>query len=448
MSGGSSRQRALTELRRIQPWIETEFQVGNPGGSSSLAFGANGLRKGWRVTSRRDQGRAGLRHRSLIRQGLAASVAATALSTCVVAAQVQPAAADPDPQNVAQAKAQVEKLQHEAEAADQQYLALKDKISKSKQEAKSQKKDLESQTEKVDKMREQVSQVALRQFQSRSMDTRTRLFLTRDTTGFLNQVATVEKINENQTTVLQEYQVQQSNLAEMKRANDAYVTTLTEDRKELKKLREKADAKVDEAEDLLDELTEEQRRAIEAEQEKQAAEAAAAAEADSGADDSTSTNLRSTDDSDDSTDDSTADSGSGSGSEDSGDSDSSDDGATAPSSGKGAQVVAFAKNQLGKPYSFGSTGPGSFDCSGLTSAAWASAGVQLSRTSQSQFSDGTAVSRDQLQPGDLVFFYSQSPSHVGIYVGNGTMIHAPRPGRVVEYSKISYMPFSGARRPG
>lgn len=368
------------------------------------------------------------RHR--VRRGLAISFAATALATALVVGPNQVAQADPPPQNVAQAKAEVEKLQHEAEAADQQYLGLKEKLDESKDDLEEREADLEKQTEKVEEMRERVSAVALAQFQNRSLDARTRLFLTRDPEGFLNQMATVEKVSQNQTSVLQDYQVERANLADMQRSNKAYVATLEEDKKKLAELRKKADEKVEKAEDLLAELTEEERKAIEAEQQRQADEAREAAEQ--------------ADDSNGPTDDSKDGSGDSNGLTDDG-SGGSDDSA---SSGKGAQVVSFAKAQIGKPYAFGSAGPGSYDCSGLTSAAWKTVGVQLDRTSQAQFNNGSPVDRSNLQPGDLVFFYGPSPSHVGIYVGNGSMIHSPRPGKVVEYSKISYMPFAGARRPG
>ena len=74
--------------------------------------------------------------------------------------------------------------------------------------------------------------------------------------------------------------------------------------------------------------------------------------------------------------------------------------------------------------------------------------MALPRTSEQQFRVGTKITKSQLRAGDLVFFYGQNPGHVGIYAGNGQVIHAPRPGKVVQYIKISYMPYSGARRPG
>jgi len=121
---------------------------------------------------------------------------------------------------------------------------------------------------------------------------------------------------------------------------------------------------------------------------------------------------------------------------------------TITSAKAGAQAVAFAQSQLGKPYRYGASGPDAYDCSGLTSAAWRAAGITLPRTSQQQFAVGRPVAQADLQPGDLVFFYGNQPSHVALYVGDGQIIHAPRPGKTVEYSKLAYMPFSGARRPG
>ena len=118
------------------------------------------------------------------------------------------------------------------------------------------------------------------------------------------------------------------------------------------------------------------------------------------------------------------------------------------SSNKGKTALAYAKAQLGKPYVFGAEGPGSFDCSGLTLRAWQAAGVNLPRTSQQQFKASPRVSMSNLKVGDLVFFYGPNPSHVGVYAGNGKVINAPRPGRVVEYTPISYMPVAGATRPG
>lgn len=116
---------------------------------------------------------------------------------------------------------------------------------------------------------------------------------------------------------------------------------------------------------------------------------------------------------------------------------------SAPSS-RAAKALAYACAQLGDPYSYGSTGPGSWDCSGLTMMSWRAGGVSLPHSSSMQYGYGSSVSRSSLQPGDLVFFYSPI-SHVGIYVGGGMMIHAPHTGDVVRLAPL-YSGYVGARR--
>ncbi|MEV4798760.1 C40 family peptidase [Nonomuraea sp. NPDC049421] len=110
---------------------------------------------------------------------------------------------------------------------------------------------------------------------------------------------------------------------------------------------------------------------------------------------------------------------------------------TGPASGSGAAVLRFAYAQVGKPYVFGGTGPGGYDCSGLTQAAWRAAGVSLPRTTWQQWAWGQSrrVSLDALQPGDLIF--SEGLGHVSIYAGNGQIVHAPQTGDVVKVVKLS-----------
>ncbi|MFF9361735.1 C40 family peptidase [Streptomyces griseoluteus] len=116
-----------------------------------------------------------------------------------------------------------------------------------------------------------------------------------------------------------------------------------------------------------------------------------------------------------------------------------------PPTSRASAAVAYAYRKLGSPYVWGATGPDAFDCSGLIQAAYRSAGISLPRTTYAQINAGRRVSRSQLQPGDLVFFYS-GISHVGIYVGNGRMIHAPNPSAPVRVAPIDQMPFAGATR--
>ncbi len=120
----------------------------------------------------------------------------------------------------------------------------------------------------------------------------------------------------------------------------------------------------------------------------------------------------------------------------------------APSGGVGA-VLAFARAQLGKPYVWGASGPGAFDCSGLTLEAWARAGVSLSHFTGAQWGETARVPISELRPGDLVFYGTSGPAshHVGLYIGGGQMIHAPNPSTVVRiasiYSMSDLLPYGG-----
>lgn len=360
--------------------------------------------------------RAADRLRSLFASVLAGGVV-TALALTGGAGLVSPAAADP-PLTVEEAKAQVDQLQTEAAALDQEYVDVQTQIAAKRERLARTQGDLTEQQAKVARMRIQVGQVALAQFQNRTLDTTAQLFFTADTTTFLNQISTVEKVSENNLAVLQDFQSAQAELDSLKRSAETDLTQLAKQEAQLAALRQESDAKVAEAETVLARLTEEQRQRIEAEERRLAAEAQAEAEraAGGGTTEADPTGSTSTD--------------------------------TGPSgTGRGAEALAWAKTQLGKPYRFAAAGPGAYDCSGLTMKAWAQAGISLPHSSRQQTKAGKPVSKEDLQPGDLVFFYS-GPSHVGLYAGNGMLLHAPRPGKSVEYVKVSSMPFFGAVRPG
>ncbi|WP_291633315.1 C40 family peptidase [Clostridium sp.] len=110
-------------------------------------------------------------------------------------------------------------------------------------------------------------------------------------------------------------------------------------------------------------------------------------------------------------------------------------------------IVAYASNFLGTPYVWGAAGPTYFDCSGFMQYVYAHFGVSITRTTYTQIKDGSYVSRDNLQPGDLIFFGSQSnPHHVGMYVGNNSYIHAPSTGDVIKVSALTRSDYLTARR--
>jgi cell wall-associated NlpC family hydrolase len=113
-------------------------------------------------------------------------------------------------------------------------------------------------------------------------------------------------------------------------------------------------------------------------------------------------------------------------------------------SGVGYAALQAALSKLGSPYEYGAAGPGSFDCSGLVQWAYKQAGVNVPRTSQAQAGVGTPVAQQDLQPGDIVAFYGGG--HVGIYAGNGNVVHAPDFGQPVKVAPMRYMDFTNARR--
>jgi peptidoglycan DL-endopeptidase CwlO len=356
-------------------------------------------------------------------------VISTSLVAVLLVSAGAPASADP-PLTVEDAKAQISTLETEAEALDQQYVGVKEQLDRGRLKLKLKKADVAVQEAKVSRMRLHVGQVALAQFQNRDLDTAAQLFFSSDTERFLSQISTVEKVNENQNSVLQDYLQQQADLDELERSAEADLAALRSQEKELAKLRTASTQKIRESKAVLARLTGEERRRIAEERRKAAAEAREEAEK---ATSSSSRRERS----------------SSSRREQSSSRESSQESTTASVSGssRGIRALNFAKAQLGDPYRYASDGPDSYDCSGLTSASWRAAGVTLPRTSSAQYGVGRSVSRSELALGDLVFFYSPI-SHVALYAGNGMIIHSPKPGGVVEYMKMSYMPYAGARRPG
>jgi peptidoglycan DL-endopeptidase CwlO len=358
-----------------------------------------------RVTSRAFQAGRGTSILRSVRIG-ALGLISVALAALFVFPASLPAAADP-PLTAAEAKALIERLETDAAAIDQQYAGVKEQIKQGRAQLKLKEADAEAQIDKVARMKLQVGQVALAQFQNRSLDTAAQLFVTPDTERFLSQISTVQKVSENQNSALQDYQQAQADLAALQYAAETDLAALAEKEKQLKSLTDASDKKLAEAKKVLAKLTAAQRQQISDAEKRATARANAAGRQ------------------------------------------TSREASRAPvsGSGRGAKALAYAKAQLGEPYARNGAGPSSWDCSGLTMKAWGSVGVSLPHSSGQQYNRGRHVAKSDLQLGDLVFFYSDI-HHVGLYAGNGQVIHAPRPGKSVEYIKMSYMPYAGARRPG
>lgn len=113
---------------------------------------------------------------------------------------------------------------------------------------------------------------------------------------------------------------------------------------------------------------------------------------------------------------------------------------------QGRKAVEYATAQVGKPYQWGAEGPKAYDCSGLTSQAWVAAGRTIPRTSQQQWQQLTRVDVEDMRPGDLIIYFDDA-SHVGMYIGDGSVVHAPRPGRSITIAGAGSMPILGVVRP-
>jgi cell wall-associated NlpC family hydrolase len=389
-----------------------------------------------RVTSRAfEVGRAPSIRRSL--RIAALGLASLVLSTLFAFPDSLPAAAEP-PLTVAEARGLIKQLQTDAAGIDQRYTDVKEQIKEGRAQLRLKHADVQAQTEKVGRLKGQVGQIALAQFQNRSLDTAAHLFVTPDTEGFLSQISTVQKVSENQNSALQDYQQAQANLAALEHSAETDLAALAEKEKQLKSLAAASDNKLDRAKKVLAKLTADQQKQLAEAEKKATAKANAEGRAEKKAPAKANAESRA---------EKKAPAKANAESRAATKAPRDSTGGSVTGSSKGVKALAYAKAQLGEPYARSGAGPSSWDCSGLTMMAWGSVGVSLPHSSRQQFSRGQPVTKSALQSGDLVFFYSDI-SHVGLYAGNGQVIHAPRPGKSVEYIKMSYMPYAGARRPG
>ena len=176
---------------------------------------------------------------------------------------------------MAEARDWIKQLQTDAAGIDQQYTDVKEQIKDGRAQLRLKQADVQAQSEKVGRFKLQVGQIALAQFQNRSLDTAAHLFVTPDTEGFLSQISTVQKVSENQNSALQDYQQAQANLAALEHSAETDLAALGEKEKQLKSLAAASDEKLDQAKKVLAKLTAEQRKQL-AEAEKKATAKASA----------------------------------------------------------------------------------------------------------------------------------------------------------------------------
>ncbi|GAB7074249.1 glycoside hydrolase [Streptomyces albidoflavus] len=368
-----------------------------------------------------------------------AALTSVALLSQTAQAAPQRPAAKPSLEEV---QKKVDRLYREAGTATQKYNAAQERTKNQRAKVDKLLDGVAKRADKLNAARGELGAFAAAQYRSGGVSETATLLLADDPQSWFDQNQLMNRLTQRQKAVIDDYQTQQAEAGRERAKAARQLESLTESQRALKDSKREVQGKLTEARTLLSELTAEEKERLaeierkkQAEAERKAKERAEKEEAERKAREAAEEKER-------------EESGSGSGSG-SGTGTGSGGGSTAPDSSyaaKAEKVIAFARAQMGKPYVWGAAGPDSFDCSGLTQAAWKTAGISLPRTTWDQVGVGQKVSVDNAQPGDLVFFYDDI-SHVGIYIGGGEMIHAPKPGADVRVESIYYMPIHSVVRP-
>ncbi len=323
---------------------------------------------------------------------------ATAIAGASVLATATAAHAEPSP-TLDAVKTRVDELNEQAEASIERYNKFKEKQQQLQGDAGRLQDRVAGAQDEMNRLRTQLGALAAQQYRSGGIDPSVQLMLSSDPSAYLDNASLQDLAADSRSAALRELQDRQRRLDQQRAEAGATLAELESSNAAVTAEKKQIQEKLAQAQALLNKLSAADRAKVNAQDAAARASRSAARETYTG-----------------------------------------------PATGRAAAAIQFAYAQLGKPYGWGATGPNSFDCSGLTGAAWRTAGVSLPRVSQDQWNAGRRVARADLQPGDLVFFYSDL-HHVGLYIGDGRMIHAPRTGKNVEILPISAMPYVGGVRP-
>ncbi|MEW2569624.1 NlpC/P60 family protein [Streptomyces sp. NPDC047070] len=366
-----------------------------------------------------------------IRTPALATAALTSVALLSQTADASPAA-EPRP-STEEVQKKIDDLYQQAGTATEKYNAAKEKTTKQRKRVATLLDDVAQRTEKLNSAREALGTFAAAQYRTgASAPDSASLLLADNPQDYFDQTQLMNRLTARQKQAVDEYVTQRATTSKKRQEASEGLETLTTTQSTLKTSKADVQRKLAEARELLSKLTAEEKARLAAIERKKQEEAQRKADelARQQAADAERRRQEAA----------TQGTGAGTGT-------GSTAGSDSASSTKAAKALAFARAQIGKPYVWGASGPGSYDCSGLTQAAWKAAGVTLPRTTWDQVDTGTTVSVDNAQPGDLVFFYDDI-SHVGIYIGDGMMIHAPKPGAYVREESIYYMPIHSVVRPG
>jgi peptidoglycan DL-endopeptidase CwlO len=325
------------------------------------------------------------------RRRYSAAITAVLLALVIGSVPGSPAQAEP---SIDEVQTRVDRLYHQAEQAQERYHDAKVELDELRKDVGSLQADQDRQDDRLTTVREQVQDSIVSQYEGTSLSAVGQAVVSEDPSQFLSQLTTIAAYNDIQSQLFADYSTELKALDIRSSATDDRRARMAALEKELAKEQAAVQDKLAEAKDQLGQLKEDEREELLA---------------------SRSGSVRLPTD--------------------------------VPASGRAGAAVQYALAQVGDAYVYGAAGPSAFDCSGLTMAAWAQAGVGLPHSSSAQFGAGPHISSSALQPGDLVFYYSPI-SHVGMYIGNGLIVHAANPGTGVLVAGLFSMPFSGAVRPG
>jgi len=320
--------------------------------------------------------------------GVVLSGLALAAVVGVVPSTSTPAQAEP---NIDDVKSRVDSLYHQAEQASERYNNAKLELKELRHDMASLKADQRRQDDRLGAVQSEVKDSIVRQYEGQSLSAVGQVVVSKDPKAFLSQLSTMSAFDDMQGQLFDDYSSELKALDIRRQATEKRAAEVAATQKKLAAEKATIDKKFAEAKSLLGKLEAQQREAL------------------------TSRSTTRT--------------------------------PSVPASGNAAAAVQYAMAQVGKAYVYGAAGPDAFDCSGLTMMAWAQAGVALPHSSSAQYSSGPHIAESDLQPGDLVFYYSPI-SHVGMYIGNGMIVNAENPSAGVKVTGLHTMPYSGAVRPG
>lgn len=295
--------------------------------------------------------------------------------------------------NLQQVRMQVMDLQGKAEAANERYNDARNRLGGIQKQLDTLKAKAKRERKELSQIMGSVDDLARATYTSGGIDTSLQVLLAEDPNQFLSQAAALDQVQKGQASAIRGSQTTRLRLAQTEAAMLDKETAAKKIRSEMGDSKIEANDRYRDAQAILANLEASERRRIAAMAASERAAALSAARAASAA----------------------ISSGSGS------------SGGGFTGSGRIARVVQYALAQVGDRYVAAASGPSAFDCSGLTMTAWRQAGVSLPHYSRSQFSTTRRVPLSQAQPGDLVFYFGSGAHHVGLYIGNGKMVHAANP---------------------